>query len=115
MLMGFKTPRGPEALTIALVAGQLIGLIRTSLVAGQLGTEVQGEAVTIGLLTGFFSTLLVLNTAWQPCKAWRKAAKVCLLAMSSITLVRSSGSKGWVLYLSLMIPVHRCIAPQAPW
>ena len=63
--MGFKTPRGPEALTIALVAGQLIGLIRTSLVAGQLGTEVQGEAVTIGLLTGFFSTVLVLNTAWQ--------------------------------------------------
>ncbi|MDA7668726.1 oligosaccharide flippase family protein [bacterium] len=63
--MRFKIPQGAEALTVAMVAGQIIGLLRTQLVARQLGTEVQGEAVTIGLITGFFSTVLVLNTAWQ--------------------------------------------------
>ena len=65
VLMRFKIPKGAEALTVAMVAGQILGLLRTQLVARQLGTEVQGEAVTIGLITGFFSTVLVLNTAWQ--------------------------------------------------
>lgn len=57
--------RGPAFLTATLAAGQMIGLVRTFVVARFLGPEVQGEAVALGLITGFFAATLAMNSSWQ--------------------------------------------------
>ena len=57
--------RGPAFLTATLATGQAIGLARTFIVARFLGPEVQGEAVALGLITGFFAATLTMNSSWQ--------------------------------------------------
>ena len=57
--------RGPAFLTATLATGQTIGLVRTFIVARFLGPEVQGEAVALGLITGFFAATLAMNSSWQ--------------------------------------------------
>ena len=57
--------RGPAFLTATLATGQTIGLVRTFVVARFLGPEVQGEAVALGLITGFFAATLTMNSSWQ--------------------------------------------------
>jgi len=57
--------RGPVILTLVLAGGQLLGLFRTFLVARILGTEIQGEAIAIGLLMGLVLCMLSMNNAWQ--------------------------------------------------
>lgn len=52
-------------LTACLAIGQLVGLGRNILVARTLGTEIQGEAMVIGLVSGFFLSIFTLNAAWQ--------------------------------------------------
>ena len=56
---------GPAVLTICLATGQLVGLGRNILVARSLGTEIQGQAMVIGLVSGFFLSIFTLNAAWQ--------------------------------------------------
>jgi O-antigen/teichoic acid export membrane protein len=57
--------RGPAFLTATLATGQMIGLVRTFVVARFLGPEIQGEAVALGLITGFFAATLANNASWQ--------------------------------------------------
>jgi O-antigen/teichoic acid export membrane protein len=57
--------RGPVILTLTLAAGQVVGLVRTVLVARFLGTEIQGEAIAIGLCMGLLISLITLHGAWQ--------------------------------------------------
>lgn len=56
---------GPTILAATLAAGQAVGAGRQVLVARFVGTEVQGEAIVIGLLTGFFAAVLTFSAAWQ--------------------------------------------------
>jgi len=56
---------GRLALTACLIAGQIIGLVRTAIVARMLGAEIKGDAAILGLIAGFFGCLFSLNAAWQ--------------------------------------------------
>lgn len=49
-----RLTQGPALLSITLAFGQLLGLLRTTAVARVLGTEIQGDAVIIGMIAGFF-------------------------------------------------------------
>ena len=64
--------RGPAFLTATLAIGQTIGIVRTFIVARLLGPEVQGEAVALGLITGFFAAIWTMNTSWQLVQSKRK-------------------------------------------
>ena len=64
--------RGPAFLTATLATGQAIGLARTFIVARFLGPEVQGEAVALGLITGFFAATLTMNSSWQLVQSRRR-------------------------------------------
>ncbi|MAC19087.1 MAG: hypothetical protein CMJ23_05290 [Phycisphaerae bacterium] len=56
---------GPLIMTACLAIGQLVGLGRNILVSRSLGTEIQGQAMVIGLVSGFFLSIFTLNAAWQ--------------------------------------------------
>lgn len=103
MLRGVKRPKGPEALTVALVGGQILGLARTMLVAALLGTEIQGEAITIGLITGFFSTVLVLNTAWQLVQSKHGNDPDFKASLQGVALARGFVSSAAILVLGWIV------------
>ena len=56
---------GVSFYALVLFAAQGVGLFRFFVVARQLGDEIQGEVVILGMVVSFFATVLVLNTAWQ--------------------------------------------------
>ncbi|MDB4628078.1 oligosaccharide flippase family protein [bacterium] len=101
--MRLKIPKGAEAMTVALVVGQSIGLLRTQIVARQLGTEVQGEAVTIGLVTGFLSTVLILNTAWQLVQSKHGDDPEFKSALQGVALIRGFAASLGILILGGLV------------
>ncbi len=79
-------------LTFFLALGQALGLVRTTVVARLLGTEVQGEAVIIGMITGFFASVFTLNAAWQLVQSPRHEDDEFLNSLHASTIARGVGA-----------------------
>lgn len=77
---------------LTLLAVQILGLIRSVVVARAVGPDVQGEAAVIGLLAGFFSCLFVLNTAWQLVQSPLGGDPAFRSSLQGITLLRGGVS-----------------------
>lgn len=75
-------------LSLCLAAGQTIGLLRTTMVARLLGSEVQGQAVIIGMITGFFASVFTLNAAWQLVQSPRYDDAVFIRSLHASALIR---------------------------
>lgn len=84
--------QGPLVLTVCLATGQALGLVRTTVVARLLGTEVQGEAVIIGMITGFFASVFTLNAAWQLVQSPRHDDPRFLNSLHASTIARGVGA-----------------------
>lgn len=80
--------QGPALLSISLAFGQFIGLLRTTAVARYLGTEIQGDAVIIGMITGFFGSVFTLNAAWQLVQSPRHDSPEYVASLHASTLIR---------------------------
>ena len=50
---------------VVLAVAQVIGRLRIFLVARTMGSEIQGQAMVLGLVSSFFATMFVLNTVMQ--------------------------------------------------
>jgi|GEM_PF-6901536 len=90
--------RGPAFLTATLATGQTIGLVRTFIVARFLGPEVQGEAVALGLITGFFAATLAMNSSWQLVQSQREDIANFQSSLQGATIARG-------LFTSMMMMV----------
>lgn len=80
--------QGPVLLSAVLGFGQLLGLLRTTAVARYLGTEIQGDAVVIGMITGFFGSVFTLNAAWQLIQSPRHDQREFSASLHASTLIR---------------------------
>ncbi len=79
-------------LSLSLALGQALGLVRTTVVARVLGTEVQGEAVIIGMITGFFASVFTMNAAWQLVQSPRHNDPKFLNSLHASTIARGVGA-----------------------
>ncbi|MCH2162642.1 MAG: oligosaccharide flippase family protein [Phycisphaerales bacterium] len=90
--------RGAGALTVAVIIGQVISLFRTVFTARLLGTEVQGEAMVLGLVTGFFATVMILNTAWQLVQSDHAEDSSFQGSLQGVALLRGFFTAGLLLF-----------------
>ena len=95
--------KGATVLSVALIFGQVISLIRTLVTARLLGSEVQGEAMVLGLVTGFFATVLVLNTAWQLVQSDRADDSTFQSSLQGVSLIRGIFTAGLLLCGGLIL------------
>ena len=95
--------KGASVLSLALVIGQLISLCRNVVTARLLGTEVQGEAMVLGLVVGFFSVVLVLNTAWQLVQSDRADDETFQGSLQGVALVRGFITAGLLLAFGMIL------------
>lgn len=126
--------RGPAFLTATLAAGQMIGLVRTFVVARFLGPEVQGEAVALGLITGFFAATLAMNSSWQLVQSRREDIADFQSSLHGAAIVRgfftsvvmallgtlilnefSQGSLRSALYVLALVPLIEGFIHLDPW
>lgn len=98
-----KLSQGPAVLTLCLLAGQSIGLIRTTLTARLLGTEIQGEAVVIGLITGFFASMFTLNAAWQIVQSPKQNSPQLAASLHASSLLRGVGATALIAMASMLL------------
>ncbi len=125
---------GPMVLTGCLAIGQTLGLIRTTVVARLLGTEVQGEAVIIGLITGFFASVFTLNATWQLVQSphhkdlcfmnslhasmiLRGLATTLLIGIASVFILSAIGHRGLILpmLLASLVPLLEGLIHLDAW
>lgn len=82
--------RGPAFLSLTLAIGQMVGLVRIQMLAVFLGTEVQGQAVAIGVIAGFFTSVLTMNAAWQLVQSRREDLDRFQSSLQGIAILRGA-------------------------
>lgn len=82
--------RGPAFLSLTLAVGQVVGLIRVQMIARFLGTEIQGQAVAIGLISGFFVSVLAVNTTWQLVQSRREDLNAFQSSLQGVAVLRGA-------------------------
>ena len=82
--------RGPAFLSFTLAIGQVVGLLRIQMIAVFLGTEVQGQAVAIGVIAGFFTSVLTMNAAWQLVQSGREDLDRFQSSLQGVAVLRGA-------------------------
>ena len=82
--------RGPAFLSLTLAIGQAVGLLRIQMIAVFLGTEVQGQAVAIGVIAGFFTSVLTMNAAWQLVQSGREDLDRFQSSLQGVAVLRGA-------------------------
>ena len=106
--------KGATLLSIALIAGQALSLLRNIITARLLGTEVQGQAMILGLVTSFFATVAVLNTAWQLVQSDRAEDPEFQSSLQGTALLRSVFTATLLLTGGLFL-IHQLEMPELQW
>ena len=83
-----RLTQGPVLLSATLGFGQFLGLMRTTVVARMLGADIQGDAVIIGMITGFFGSVFTLNAAWQLIQSSRHDSAEFIGSLHASSLIR---------------------------
>ena len=106
--------QGASLLSAGLVIGQVISLGRNIITARLLGTEVQGQAMVLSLITGFFATIAVINTAWQLVQSDHAEDRTFQSSIQGVALLRSIGI-AILLIAGGLIVINLTDMPELRW